>query len=499
MKAPLALAFLCGFISLSCEVLWVRLVGFAEQSTPQAFGFVLFCFILGIALGAYIGKNICRRNLDYKKLWSLSSKILLATSALIIALPLLFSLSASIGLQLLSALILITCNALIISILFPIVHHLGAEKTIYKKGSAFSAIYFSNVMGASLGPLVCGYVFLDIFTTQQTFILLAAGTSISAILFAKIKLSKKLICIFIVCFIATLIMGWQPHWILKNLHTHDDAPIEVIETRQGIITIFLDAEKGDMVFGGNVYDGRTNLNGDINSNGINRILLTSVLQPSPKKVLMVGLSIGTWVAIVKEFPAVESIDVIEINPGYLQAISHYPIQKSAINDKRVQVHIDDARRWLKANPNNRYDLIIMNTTWSWRSYSTLLLSKNFMQQIKQHMAEEAIFSFNSTVSDDAFYTSTKVFNHAYKYKNFVYASDHDFRKRKDTNSALSQFQNFRINGEPIFKQHSQAPAEMLKLPFLSIENVQSTYDRKLEVITDQNMISEFKYGRKLFN
>ena len=122
-----------------------------------------------------------------------------------------------------------------------------------------------------------------------------------------------------------------------------------------------------------------------------------------------------------------------------------------------------------------------------------------MQQIKQHMADEAIFSFNSTVSDDAFYTSTKVFNHAYKYKNFVYASDHDFRKRKDTNSALSQFQNFRINGEPIFKQHSQAPAEMLKLPFLSIENVQSTYDRKLEVITDQNMISEFKYGRKLFN
>jgi len=65
---------------------------------------------------------------------------------------------------------------------------------------------------------------------------------------------------------------------------------------------------------------------------------------------MVGLSIGSWLAVVNGFPGVEHIDVIEINPGYIEAAQAYPVQARAMRDARVNIIIDDARRWLRLNP-----------------------------------------------------------------------------------------------------------------------------------------------------
>ena len=48
----LLLSFSVGFLSLSQEIAWVRIVGFAYQGKPQAFSFVLVVFLAGIASGA---------------------------------------------------------------------------------------------------------------------------------------------------------------------------------------------------------------------------------------------------------------------------------------------------------------------------------------------------------------------------------------------------------------------------------------------------------------
>jgi spermidine synthase len=44
----------------------------------------------------------------------------------------------------------------------------------------------------------------------------------------------------------------------------------------------------------------------------------AALRPNPKKVLEIGLSVGSWNYLVSGFPGVEQIDIVEINPGYLQ-------------------------------------------------------------------------------------------------------------------------------------------------------------------------------------
>jgi hypothetical protein len=55
------LALLIGFLSLSEEILWVRIAGFAYRTLPPAFSFVLMFYLLGIATGASFGKYLCGR------------------------------------------------------------------------------------------------------------------------------------------------------------------------------------------------------------------------------------------------------------------------------------------------------------------------------------------------------------------------------------------------------------------------------------------------------
>jgi len=189
--------------------------------------------------------------------------------------------------------------------------------------------------------------------------------------------------------------------------------------------------------------------------------------------------------------------VIEINPGYLQAAQAYPSQARALRDPRVRVIVDDARRWLRMNPDPRYDMVIMNTTFHWRANASMLLSREFLTLIKHHMAPDAVMTFNTTGSDDAFYTATRVFSHAYRYINFVYAADFDFRNRKSSPRTRALYASLQLDGHPLFAPGSPAIDHFMALPFVTIEEAQRHAARPLETITDQNLLTEYKYGRRL--
>ena len=234
------------------------------------------------------------------------------------------------------------------------------------------------------------------------------------------------------------------HWLVQQVQVADAKTI--YENRQGVIALVEGGAEGDMVFGGNAYDGRTNTDLVVNSNGLQRLTLMSIVQPRPRRVLIVGMSIGSWLAVVRRFPGVEHIDVIEINPGYLAAAQVYPAQRAAMTDLRVSIHIDDARRWLRRNPAERYDAIIMNTTYHWRSNTTLLLSSEFLSILQDRLEPGGVLCFNATGSLDALFTASSVFTHAWRYSSFVYAADHDFRPLKDAPEALQTYRDLFFGG-----------------------------------------------------
>ena len=59
-------SFFSGFLSLSQEIIWMRLISFLGMSVPQTFSYTLALFLVGIAIGAHIGKKICQKNKEIK-------------------------------------------------------------------------------------------------------------------------------------------------------------------------------------------------------------------------------------------------------------------------------------------------------------------------------------------------------------------------------------------------------------------------------------------------
>lgn len=514
LRAARFISFWTGFCSLSLEIAWVRLYGYANQSTPQAFGFVLMVYLLGISVGAQWGKRICRLN-SRSDIERYSLVMLCICAVLAVLAPQVYMLSGRFVLDDLAAPLGMFVTAASLSVLFPITHHLGTPRNPAgletRKGLHFSKVYLLNVMGAALGPLVTGYILLEFFALTQVFSLLAGVLVLTAVCAAwlyKVRVGRRWSIGFLLIAAVPLAMGWQsaqdPHAYAREFSSFDSKKVHaVLENRHGIISISREEEtRPGMqpfvdfgVFGGNVYDGRVNVDLERNTNALHRPLAMHVLQPSAKRVLVVGLSIGSWLTVLEGFPGIEHIDVIEINSGYAQMARAFPPQARALKDPRVNLHVDDARRWLQYHSQERYDLILMNATWHWRSNSSMLLSREMMQLIQKHLSPQGVLAFNATGSVDAFYTATQVFKHVRRYVNFIYAADWDCFSQTNTPEAWESLRDVVIDGHPAFRADSLQLKKFADIPFVPIEQDLKKLGRAPESITDDNMLVEYKWGR----
>jgi hypothetical protein len=505
MFSAYLLAFSMGFISLSQEILWIRIFSFANHSIPQAFAFVLVVYLMGIAIGAQIGRRFCT---PAHHLWLVSGVVLLVSGFYDLASPWLYVIVAYTRWQLYCGGILIFLTAAFKSVIFPISHHLGTPQLETHIGRKVSRVYVANIAGATLGPIVTGIFLLDIFTTQHCYYLFAALSILTGIYCLK-DLASRSFTIGIAGLAASVIFTClyiqNPSLLIAGLSNSKPSDFrQIVENSHGIVTaVKNDANSEDIVFGGNVYDGTTGLDPVSNSNRINRLIVLAAIKDHPERVLMIGLSMGSWLKLMTSFPGIKHIDVVEINPGYLQAIEHhYPRQLSALKDARVSLYIDDGRRWLKEHPHNYYDLIVMNTTFNWRMYKDNLLSREFLTLIKQHMKPAAVMIYNMTDSPDALETAAAVFKQAYLYENFVFAADFDWRSKLHDPLAVSKLASLTLDGQLLFPQGSEKIIyDYLNEPIVSVASVRMYFKiyrrRDLSIITDRNLITEYKYGMTL--
>src|SRR4029077_10905198 len=104
--------------------------------------------------------------------------------------------------------------------------------------------------------------------------------------------------------------------------------------------------------------------------------------------------------VIANHPEVEDFDIVEINPGYLHLVADYPALRSVLRNPKVHIYIDDARRWLLAHPDKKYDAMIANTSFHWRDHSSQLLSKDYLAIIKAHLQPGGVYYYNTTESED---------------------------------------------------------------------------------------------------
>ncbi|WP_218569470.1 hypothetical protein [Pseudomonas sp. Hp2] len=489
---PRGVAFLVGAASLVQEVLWMRLAGLASGGLPEVFGIVLALYLFGMAIGAQLGRRLCRNEVGAIRYCG--AMILFLSALFDVLAPFLFAWSISFLPVMLAVAPLVILTAALKSVMFPIVHHLGSNDAMSWKGISFSRVYFANVLGCTMGPLLVTLWAMDLWSMEQLFAGVAVVTAAAAGLlmgrwYALAGMGGGAV-------IGVMLVPYLPGLAGRVVEATGGTPVAwLLERKEGVIHT-IDDPLGDIVFGGNVYDGRINIDLRRNSNRIDRVYAAMISSPSPKKVLVIGLSGGSWTRVIASFPTVQQVDVIEINPGYLELIARYSEVAPILSDPRVHIYIDDGRRWLRMREAYRYDAIIVNSTFHWRSGATTLLSREFFHLLSRHLTDSGIALINATGSPEVLKTVKAEFAHAYQFGNSVIMSQQDFRAV--LRAGAEAIYRTRLDGRIVFdarrKEDAEAVRRVVEGDLRGLDVVEREVGRSAEINTDLRMLTEYKYG-----
>jgi spermidine synthase len=526
MPQPLLfLAAAVGYLSLSQEMLWMRAVSYMTGGRPSVFAHVLGFFLIGVALGALYAERLCRTRFAADARQPASPRRFIANALVIAGLFYYLSIGATARLLTVSeslgaaAVYLdVATVSFLLGAVFPVLCHYGANAN-QSVGIAVSRMYLANIVGCTLGPLLTGFVLMQYIPIDQIILFISIATIVLGFLLhitvrpsasssnRKSKTSNLDVACFLIAvsslFALPLLHDRIYSDLLERLHYKAQYAAEsdyehLIENRSGIVAVQHDAARNiDIIYGGGIYDGVFNTSPFSNENRIRRAYLVAGLHPNPKRVLEVGLSGGAWARVLADYPPVETMEIVEINGAYVDVIRHYPEIAELLTDPRVRIHVDDGRRWLNRHPEMKFDFMLQNTTYHWRSLATNILSEEYLRLCKSRLNPGGVIFYNTTTAWDIPYTASKVFKHVVMVEDFCAASDEPFTIAPE--QVRENLLKFQRRGKPIFDPAKPEHAKLLDEMSHAVQPFIPDPDahKRLWRITDDNMATEYKLERPL--
>jgi predicted membrane-bound spermidine synthase len=409
------LAGFLGYVSLSYEIVWFRAFSLASNASP-AFALVLGVYLAGIANGALRVRERFGVSLPQSQGAYLIALCILGASVLgFLLLPLAaYSATTALG-YLAPMLLMIFVQTTISGMTFPLLCHYGVSPDD-DAGAGVSLIYFANILGSVVGTLVTGFMLMDALSIAPITTLLAiVGVALAGVVavlgglprrrWQALAAAAMTTALAMPALSATLFSRFYDH-LLTNSELQPGTPfIETVENRNGVINV----DGALNVYGSGMYDGRITIDLMNDENLLIRPFSLSLFHPDPEEVLVVGLATGAWAQVIANHPQVKHVTLVEINPGYLQIVRKYPVVASLLDNPKVEIVIDDGRRWLKRHPERKFDAIIQNTTWYFRPNATNLLSEEYLRLGAAHLREGGVIMYNTTGSARVLRTGCTLF------------------------------------------------------------------------------------------
>lgn len=503
------LSAVTGFLALGWEIVWMRLYNVATSSRAIAFGMMLGAYLLGLALGSLWSRHWQKKGRGTASpVQTLAGLIQWANLGAFLVVPLVSWMVLAVNWQ--WTLPVVAISAALLGTILPMVCHLAIPPDSLA-GRRMGGIYLANILGSGAGSLLTGFVLMEhVPIVWLCVIFLCLGHAVVLALRWKARVSvgwqRTLAFWGLAC--AVVVLGYQGVW--ERLHYRDKYDWgmripRVIESRHGVILV----EGDGTIYGNGAYDGT--LETQLKSGSwLVRPYFISALHPKPERVLVIGVSGGAWTQILAHHPDVREVIGVEISEPYLRLIKESPSVASLHQNPKVKLVIDDGRRWLRRNPHERFDLIVMNTTHHWREFASALLSREFLELAQSHLKEGGLVAWNTTDSARATKTGLSVFPHSALIINFMVGSNSPIQPDKARWKRLLEL--WQIDGVPVFDLQSPNGREDLEacVGFFDLEGPKDQQQpwrwttrqhleaafggSEVEVITDDNLGHEFDRG-----
>lgn len=422
------IVFVSGFLIISLEIVWFRVLGILMQSNAYAFSLILSCFLVGDAAGIVYGTRVAKEAASPLRLfqWLQGAVALYALASLaVLYLVVGFGLShwltdgkfvhadtwiAQLKYLSFYALLSAACvvpPAFLLGMSFPITQK-AVQDDPGLVGHRVGLIQIFNIFGNTCGAIVTGLVFLHWIGTSGTVRLIGlAGLAFLVALFwraARNGERQPASCLAVGALLVLVMLVFPANsafW--SRLHGGKQAGTLVAEDRTGVV-VLRHVAKADLHYGDRLESDADLMY--VSGYAQSRVpfllvhgalgMVGALIHPNPRSILMIGHGSGGSPYAAGVNSKTERIRVIElVEPEYpiveeFTSRSSYPALKRLLADPRIERRVGDGRHFLYTN-NDRYDIIQADAIAPWSSHAGLLYSVEFFRQVRAHLAEGGMY------------------------------------------------------------------------------------------------------------
>lgn len=289
----------------------------------------------------------------------------------------------------LSVLFLIVVPMILLGMIVPYTVKL-VTKDLVELGRASGHVSAFSTFGSICGTFLPAFVFIPIFGTSNTFLIVGLILFLVAIL----GLKKIWLLPFVLLVLPMFFLPAHRVFADDDIIYSTDSPYQLIFVKQderGRREFYLDNRFGIQ----SVYDpDKVLLNEYYSYFGI-----LPTMMDNPRKVLILGHAGGSFTRIFnKYFPDLD-ITGVELDPKVTDTARKYFF----LNDLDVTIIDGDARGFLMTT-DEKYDLIIMDA-YHVLSIPTHLATREFFATVKAHLYDNGIFAANVLSHESDFLSS----------------------------------------------------------------------------------------------
>jgi spermidine synthase len=400
------LAFASGSLVFAAEVVFTHLLALIIGNSAYAFGLILAAFLSCLFVGA------SRASWAQRRFGDASLPLGLAASGLglAVSLPLwdklpyffdntgevLTSFAAREATRGVAAFLMLLVPTTLMGLTFPLLLQRAARYS--NVGTWVGRLTAINTLGAVLGALLTGYVFLPWLGSQRSLLAVALCFALAGLLVMRWANGQRRRAIMAGTLATLLLTLLSPRWDLARLTSGTNvyfdgyhAPDKILMMREDVhggVTTVTDTGGVRTLLTNGKFQGNTGW-----EMHAQRFFAhyPSLFVKDYRDLLVIGLGTGTTLGTLAGYPW-QKIDVAEISPSILFAAKTYFTGPNlgALDDPRVTIHHADGRNFVLVQE-QKYDLISMELTSVWFAGAASLYSREFYQLIHERMKPGAVF------------------------------------------------------------------------------------------------------------
>ena len=409
-RVILAAMALSGFIAMSYEVLWSRLLVFILTNATYSFSIMLGAFLASIALGGFAGGLWANRTANPRRLLGLleigASLCAALAFLLLLYLPQLqkhFFMPTPItswwewnGIRFVQAFLITSLAGFLLGATFPAgFRALSGEGQ--QTGTKVGELYFYNTLGGVLGSLATGLLFISWFGAADVMlVMIVLNLMLGLWLLSGRQLRQAIPFAILTLMLAAAVIQLTPPAILTRLYSVSEAEYPMVAMREGIEGTVTVHRHGRSETG----ERRIDVDG-LNVAGSSRMLRTlqllqghlpMMVHPNPQNVLQIGFGTGqtSWAALSHP---ISSFQLVEISPDVLRLAGEYfqDLNRDVMKDPRFQPLILDGKNQLRYS-SERYDVIMNDANYAVATASASLFTRDHFMNGQRKLRPGGIFS-----------------------------------------------------------------------------------------------------------